>query len=168
MSGSEGFGGSDAREYSGVRVGQTHVGRGIFATRAYLPNEWIGEITGPVIDDPDYHSRTCFKLGEGRKLEPDPPFVFVNHSCEPNCRFVVSDDPRTAPVADPGSAGGRAPARRIDLYAADGLPAGTELTIDYAWPIGTAIPCLCGAPSCRGWIVDPGLLDELLRRRGAG
>jgi len=30
---------------------------------------------------------------------------------------------------------------------------GEQLTIDYAWPAWAAVPCACGAPECRGWIV---------------
>ena len=30
-----------------------------------------------------------------------------------------------------------------------------ELTIDYSWTSDRAMRCLCGKPTCRGWIVDP-------------
>jgi len=43
----------------------------------------------------------------------------------------------------------------------DILP-GEELTIDYAWPADRAVKCLCGSRNCRGWIVDPNELNELL------
>jgi hypothetical protein len=36
-----------------------------------------------------------------------------------------------------------------------------ELTIDYAWPADRAAKCLCGKPTCRGWIVDPAELDQI-------
>ena len=39
---------------------------------------------------------------------------------------------------------------------------GEELTIDYSWPADRAMKCLCGAKTCRGWIVDPEELHELL------
>lgn len=39
---------------------------------------------------------------------------------------------------------------------------GEELTIDYSWPSDRAMKCLCGANHCRGWIVDPAELDDLL------
>lgn len=43
----------------------------------------------------------------------------------------------------------------------DILP-GEQLTIDYAWTSERAVRCLCGAPSCRGWIIDPTYLQELI------
>lgn len=39
---------------------------------------------------------------------------------------------------------------------------GEQLCIDYAWTSDRAMRCLCGAKTCRGWIVDPAELDELL------
>lgn len=41
----------------------------------------------------------------------------------------------------------------------DILP-GEQLTIDYAWTSDRAVRCLCGVPSCRGWIIDPEYLPE--------
>ena len=44
----------------------------------------IGEIMGHVFDDPNYSSPYCMDLEDGRQLEPDAPFRYVNHCCEPN------------------------------------------------------------------------------------
>ena len=41
---------------------------------------------------------------------------------------------------------------------------GEELTIDYAWPANAAIVCRCGAGTCRGWIVSPEELSDVLDR----
>ncbi len=43
--------------------------------------------------------------------------------------------------------------RRLFVLAVDTVRPGDQLTIDYAWPAGWAIPCRCGEPACRGWVV---------------
>jgi len=90
-------------------------------------------------------------IGDGRVLEPEPPFRFVNHSCEPNCEFDWFD---LVPE------GGSQAVRRVYLIALREIKPGEELTIDYNWSAEGAIACRCGAPTCRGWIVDP---DQLAR-----
>jgi SET domain-containing protein len=130
-----------------VRIDDTHKGRGVFAAMAIEPGQMIGEVRGVVIDDPDYDSEYCIELDETQVLEPDSPFAYVNHCCEPNCTFIWMD-------SDVGTV--------IFLEAIDPIAVGEELTIDYAWPADSAIPCLCGSDECRGWVVDEDEL-ELLR-----
>src|SRR5574341_1450665 len=68
-------------------------------------------------------------LGQDRALEPDPPFRFVNHSCQPNCGLggFIAWDEQTS---------------RSDyvmyLEALVAIAPGEQLTIDYAWPAGSA------------------------------
>ncbi|HBT77712.1 MAG TPA: hypothetical protein DEB39_12495 [Planctomycetaceae bacterium] len=70
---------------SGVRVGRTSYGLGLFAF-AFIPaGTPIARVFGRVIHDPDYHSDYCIDVGEDRVLEPAAPFCYMNHSCEPNC-----------------------------------------------------------------------------------
>jgi hypothetical protein len=142
------------RQRNRVRTGRTRVGKGVFAQRWYRTGQIIGEIRGVVIHDQSYSSEHCMDLGDGGCLEPDPPFRYLNHSCEPNCSFRWHDlrddrQPR--------------PRRRVFLYASQVIRPGEELTIDYAWPAAAAIPCRCGTPSCRGWIVAK---DELAAAEG--
>ncbi len=42
----------------------------------------------------------------------------------------------------------------LRVEAIQPIKKGDEITIDYAWPAAWAIPCHCGSPHCRGWIVD--------------
>ncbi len=120
---------------------------------AWETNWVIGEIQGELIHDPKYTSEYCFDLEDGRMLEPQPPLRYVNHSCEPNCEFNWFD------VTDTGEF---EPRRRVFLIALRDIKSGEELTINYNWPIESAIPCRCRAPSCRGWIVVPGELEALI------
>lgn len=131
-----------------VSVRRTRVGKGIFSRRHYEPFSVVGEITGVVIDDLGYSSEYCFELGNGRVLEPNPPFRFVNHSCEPNCQFDVYSSASGSSSAPP----------RVLLIATEPIKPGIELTIDYNWAAGAAIRCRCQTPSCRGWVVR---IDEL-------
>lgn len=132
---------------TGIQVGDTPYGQGVFATRRFPLDAVIHAVAGDIIYDPDYGSDYCIDLGEGFSLEPSPPMSFLNHSCDPNCELqIFEEEGKPAPCAD------------VMLVALRPIEAGEQLTIDYAWPADSAIPCLCGVASCRGWIVDP---DEL-------
>jgi len=127
-----------------VRVGRTRVGDGVFARKWYRGDEIVGEIEGSRITDEQYSSEYCMDLEDGSCLEPEAPFRFLNHSCDPNCRFNWHD------LRQEGKAGLR---RRVFLFALRTIRPDEELTIDYGWPASYAIPCRCGSASCRGWVV---------------
>ncbi len=139
-----------------VRVRKMALGRGVYAVRRLRCNQTIGEITGRVIDDPDYGSEYCIELGPDRNMEPIAPFRFLNHSCEPNCE-VFSWNPE--PGEDPSVSD------RLWLQALCTIQPGEELTIDYGWPADVAIRCHCGAGSCRGWVVSEEDLPMVLREQ---
>lgn len=78
------------------------------------------------------------------------PTIFMNHSCDPNCRmYVVSynkNDPRVYDLA---------------FFAHRDIPAGEELTFHYLdsddveaveEPGEGTVPCLCGTAKCRKWL----------------
>ena len=69
----------------GVCVSPSPNGLGVFSIRPFSVNELIGPVRGTAIDDPAYESDYCMELGEHSALEPESPFRFVNHSCQPNC-----------------------------------------------------------------------------------
>jgi hypothetical protein len=137
-----------------VRVGRSRTGKGVFATRRYRADEMIGEIVGDLIHDSMYGSDYCFRIDEDTCLEPESPFRFVNHSCDPNCEFnwfdIVSAAETTA-------------RRRVMLFAMGDIKPGDELTIDYNWSAAGAIRCRCGSDSCRGWIVDAAELNKVVQ-----
>ena len=73
---------------SGVRVDKTPYGLGVFAF-AFIPKGTpIARVAGHVIHDPDYSSDYCIDAGDGKVLEPAPPFCYLNHACEPNCQLM--------------------------------------------------------------------------------
>ncbi|MFM8705229.1 MAG: SET domain-containing protein [Planctomycetia bacterium] len=140
-----------------VRVDETHVGRGVFARRKLKGGMVLGEIQGEIFpvepDDPSY----CMELPSGRVLEPAAPLRFLNHSCDPNCELFYWFDEDGSLQED-----------RLWLQTIRSINAGDELLIDYCWPADAAIPCRCGTPDCRGWIVDPEELHLLPRQEAPG
>jgi len=137
-------------------VKETHLGRALFATSVVQAEELVGEVVGTIIDDPDYSSNYCVDLGNNAVLETGEPFRFLNHSCDPNCELILWRYRRV---------NGRR-YHRVWLQTLREIAAGEELAIDYCWPASAAIPCACQSSKCRGWIVDPEELNELLVTRG--
>jgi hypothetical protein len=137
-----------------VKVKKTSVGRGVFARQGFAADAVIGEITGQVMDT-GFESNYCMDLDGKAILEPGWPFRFLNHSCEPNCQLILWKFQRLKGQK----------IRRLWLSATRDVVAGEELTIDYAWPADAAVRCLCGADSCRGWVVDETELRRLHRMR---
>lgn len=125
-----------------VEIREASVGRGVFARQVFSSGNMIATITGKLITEAAHASEYCMDFNETESLEPDAPFRFLNHSCEPNCELVVleADETHDAEMA---------------LFTCRAVDSGDELTIDYGWPAEYAIPCLCGELSCRGWIVCP-------------
>jgi hypothetical protein len=143
----------------GVRVGPSPYGLGVFSTRSFAVHELLGPIRGTVIDDPDYQSEYCMELGDHLALEPEWPFRLVNHSCQPNCRLLEIEPDWTA--KEPAGLG------ELWLEVLCDIAPGDQITIDYAWPASVAVPCQCGCPACRGWIVAAGELAASKARRPA-
>jgi len=176
---------------SGVRVGKTPYGFGVFAF-AFIPEGTpIARVSGHVIHDPDYSSDYCIDAGDGMVLEPAPPFCYLNHACEPNCELMVyvpeegAEAVETEAVSESpddnciyGSDEEGVPeeeyeeegddeedieeaANEVWVEAIRDIMPNEELTIDYSWPADRAAECLCGTPQCRGWIVDPAEREQL-------
>jgi len=136
-----------------VRIGETHVGRGVFARRRIPAGIVLGEILGTVLDDYPDDPSYVMELSAGRLLDPAPPLRFMNHSCDPNCEIFYWE---TEPEG-----GTNLEEDRLWLQTIRPVEPGEEILIDYSWPADAAIPCRCGATNCRGWIVDPAELHLL-------
>jgi hypothetical protein len=137
----------------GVCVAPSPHGLGVFSIRPFALDELIGPIRGTVIDDPAYESDYCMELGKHAALEPESPFRFVNHSCQPNCGLLEFE----SESGDQRIGGGE-----LWLEALCDIPTGEQLTIDYAWPAWAAVPCRCGCPDCRKWIVAADELGQIV------
>jgi SET domain-containing protein len=126
-------------------------GKGVFATKQFRKNQAIGTMRGRLVYDDDYDPSYVVDMGES-VLVPYAPFRYLNHSCEPNAELVEYEHEDNEPS-------------EIVVHAIRTIRPGEELTIDYAWPHDAAIPCLCGAKNCRGFIVDPAELKFVKRRQ---
>jgi len=136
-----------------VRIGQTHVGNGVFARRRLKADVVLGEILGTHLDDHPEDSSYVMELPSGRLLDPAAPLRFVNHSCDPNCEIFYWEAHEGEVQED-----------RLWLQTIRPIDPGQELLIDYSWPAEAAIPCRCGAATCRGWICDPAELHLIGER----
>lgn len=121
-----------------VEVRKANCGFGVFARRQFLPGELIIEITGQLIPRESYSgSSFVMELSDEWSMEPTIPAAFLNHSCSPNAELLQITQ------------------YTLGLLASCNIEPGTELNFDYQWPALHWIPrCLCGAPVCRGWVVD--------------
>lgn len=142
----------------GVRVSPATHGLGVYSMRPFHSHQLIGRIDGQVHDDPNYESEYCMEFGKNLALEPAPPFRYLNHSCHPNCALVEVEARTPRPSSD----------SELWLEALAEIEPGEQMTIDYAWPASGAIPCDCGEPDCRGWIVAADQRDQVQRARLLG
>lgn len=141
-----------SRPGSRVVARKAEIGKALFARTAFAADEQIGIVSGKVIRDPEYGSEYCVALDDQTSLEPAAPFRYLNHSCEPNCQLLTWNDEQTQKPT-------------LALFSITDILPGAELTIDYAWSADAAIPCLCGKPTCRGWIVAESELADVKKVR---
>ncbi|HJU23215.1 MAG TPA: SET domain-containing protein-lysine N-methyltransferase [Casimicrobiaceae bacterium] len=141
-----------------VRHSPIH-GRGVFATRTIRKGADIIEYRGRRIDadeadnlpdsDPDNPFHTfLFELNDGRVIDAGVrgnAARWINHSCDPNCVPYEDDE------------------GRVFIEAKRTIRAGEELSYDYKLNVPgrrsakmlANYACRCGAPRCRGSMVDP-------------
>lgn len=118
-----------------IELRETPLGLGAYAVRPFEVGDQILEGGGQVTS---IRSRHTIQIDHGRHLLVDGDIKILNHSCEPNCGFLIR---RGIP--------------RIEVQALVPIEDGEELTVDYAsfeeeiLFFGT---CLCGSDSCRGTI----------------
>lgn len=133
--------------YRYLQIKETPYGKGVFAKRFIKKGEEVGMIGGEVYDENEFESDYCMDLGHELVIEPRNIFRRMNHSCQPNCELAAFEEEDDY---------------RIFVEAIRDIKPGEQLSIDYAWPADHAIPCLCKSKKCRGWIVHPDELEELL------
>lgn len=143
----------------GLRVVMSNIhGYGVVTTRPFKAGDVIvhgdGVLYGP---DADFDDTYALILDGEDSGKGDPLFWdltdqtrWINHSCAPNTEVMAKWD-RDADAV------------RAWWVALRDIAVGEELTYDYAFTAEVAEPCACGAPSCRGVIVEdnPAELAEL-------
>ncbi len=121
-----------------VEVKKARCGAGVWARRQFFPGELVLEIRGQLIRRDQYDgSQFVMELDDVWNLEPTIPAAYLNHSCSPNCELLQITK------------------FTLGLISICNIERGTEISFDYRWPAVDWIPrCRCGAPNCRGWVVD--------------
>jgi SET domain-containing protein len=132
-------------------------GHGVFATRTIRRGTCIGEYTGEYLTEDEVNRRYdddtaarastfLFQVADALYIDAEREggaMRYVNHSCDPNCETEVIGT-------------------RVVIRAIRTIPAGQELTYDYALELEEEpLPsweqlyaCRCGAASCRGTMLD--------------
>jgi SET domain-containing protein len=142
-----------------VRHSPIH-GRGVFATRTIPKGADIIEYRGRRISmeeaddlpdsDPNNPFHTfLFELNDGRVIDAGVrgnAARWINHSCQPNCEPYEDDEGRVYIAAKRTIRAGEELAYDYKLHVPGRRTA--RLLADYA--------CHCGAPRCRGNMLDPG------------
>jgi hypothetical protein len=159
---------NDDNPYVVVRDSGIH-GRGVYASRRIRKGtriiEYVGDRISHEVADARYDAKpddghtflfvvdddVCIDAGIGGNAAR-----FINHKCDANCETIIEN-------------------RRVFIEALRTIQPGEELGYDYqlTWESTDApeelklYQCLCGAPSCRGTMLDRVPLDEKRRRERA-
>ncbi|WBW75572.1 histone lysine H3-K4 methyltransferase Set1 [Schizosaccharomyces osmophilus] len=111
--------------------------------------EYVGEVIRQRIADNREKNYVREGIGDSYLFRIDEDIIvdatkkgniarFINHSCAPNCIARI--------IRVEGK-------KKIVIYADRDIMQGEELTYDYKFPEeADKIPCLCGAPTCRGYL----------------
>lgn len=126
---------------------------GLFALETIEANEMVIEYVGQAIrqEVAEHRERVYERMGIGSSylFRVDDDCIidatkrgnmarFINHSCEPNCYAQIIQVEKSS---------------KIVIYSNTTIEMGDEITYDYKFPIeDEKIPCLCGAPTCRGFL----------------
>lgn len=132
-------------------VARCELGLGIFATHFMPRGSTILSFTGPVVDVAAVlakgdRSGDVVQVDHGRYIDPEPPGLYVNHSCDPN-----------AGVRDGSS-----------LVAIRSIWPEEQISFDYSTTMLDrlwSLACRCQSPRCRGTVLDFDLLPTNVAHR---
>ena len=149
-------------ELCDVRNSDIH-GRGVYASQDIETETQIIEYLGEYINKELSEERAWEQAAKAEENGEAAVYIFtldkkwdidgnvpwndarlINHSCEPNCEAWIEED-------------------QIFIYSIKPIKKGEELTFDYGFDIECYQdhPCLCGKPSCKGYIVSQSQWPEL-------
>lgn len=148
-----------------VRNSEIH-GRGVYAAADMVKETRIIEYVGEYVKKEESEKRAWDQAAVAQETGDAAVYIFtldkkwdidgnvpwndarlINHSCEPNCEAWIEED-------------------QIFIYTLRDVKKGEELTFDYGFDIECYVdhPCLCGKPSCVGYIVSREQWPELEQR----
>jgi hypothetical protein len=138
----------------GLRVVMSAIhGYGVVTTRPFHKGELVCPGDGVQYREDDDFDDTYALILDGEHGETVlwdlvDQTRWLNHSCDPNSEVLSRWDPEAKLI-------------RAWWVAVRDIAVGEEITYDYAFAPEVAEPCHCGAPACRGLIVDPQLVDQV-------
>ncbi len=138
--------------YANVYLGDSEIGKGIFASRAITRGETIFYVSGSlmfretVLKFDEIREANVIQIGVDRYIDPGFPGVYINHSCDPNAGVV--DETRMIAIRD--------------------ILKNEEVRYDYSTTMSEdhwTMDCRCGESSCRGTIGDFVFLPTKVQKR---
>jgi SET domain-containing protein len=132
-----------------IEIRNSKFGKGLFATQNIPAGTLICSITGPhlsfketlLLGEKESH---CIQIGINEYILCEPPFLYSNHSCNPNCGINAS----------------------FQLFALKNINPGEELFWDYSTSMlerHWTMNCFCGSENCRKLITDFDFLPSELQ-----
>lgn len=139
---------ANAKFNGGVETIQNALGQAVKASRNFSPRELVLRGWG---EHSPSRTKHTIQVDTASHIVPEKPFVWLNHSCEPNCGLLIRPEHCT-----------------LELYALRPIKAGEEITVDYA-TFERQIDfmpkvCLCGSKKCRISVTGYKDLSEKLRK----
>jgi uncharacterized protein len=134
-----------------IEIRQSRFGKGLFAKKDIAPETIVCKVTGKELNfqqtlllaEKESHS---LQIDFDKYILCDPPFLYSNHSCNPNCGVT----------------------RNLELFALKKLNKGEELCWDYSTSMlerHWTMKCFCGEKNCRHVVTDFDLLPKNLQNK---
>lgn len=134
-----------------IKIKESKFGKGLFAAKDIEPGTLLCKVSGNE-KELNFYETTLLGEKESHAIQIDfdkyllcePPFLYSNHSCNPNCG--VNDN--------------------LELFALTKIKAGEELFWDYSTSMlerHWTMKCSCGEKNCRQLITDFDLLPTPLQ-----
>ena len=124
-------------------------GKGLFASHPIPANTLLCSVTGSLLTFKETlllgtRESHCLQIEKDQYILCNPPFLFSNHSCNPNCAIN----------------------NQLQLYTIKNIAIDQELQWDYSTSMlerHWTMQCYCGANNCRNIITDFDLLPKDLQ-----
>lgn len=130
---------------SNFAIGQTHLGKSVFAARPFKRGDVITQFTGPILNKSEIPEEyrgeddRFVQIGAQEFMGPSGDIDdLINHSCEPNAGLKFDDS-------------------QVLLVAVEDITEGDEITWDYSTTMfenDWKMRCDCQKPGCRKIISD--------------
>ncbi|MFH1326911.1 MAG: SET domain-containing protein-lysine N-methyltransferase [archaeon] len=137
-------------------IGQTNVGKGLFAKRLIRKGEKILKFSGKIVSGKEAEKLDLenyglsmgnpLQIGKDKYIYLEEPGRIINHSCNPNAG-IVND---------------------VYLVAIKNIKKGEEIRYDYSPAMDEddwTMQCKCGEKNCRGVVKDFKYLPEKVQKK---